>query len=136
MGVSYLVELSCLFEDIVLPCGQSSISSERPLLVNEESEAKPVTMFVESTSPESWDILEGRCRSSGGHLVSLEHQDIEESITSMTNLTDFWSGGNICRDSPGIQTRITTRAQSDRLILKDGYYYYYHRIPYFSSTCQ
>ena len=67
MGSSYIVELSCVFEDGQhLPCGRSSISSEKsgPLHVIETSEAeKPVTMFVESTSPESWEVLEERCLS-------------------------------------------------------------------------
>jgi len=56
---------------------------------------------VETRHPGSWWDLEDSCTSSLGHLVSVEDQDTEHSLVSATGgLHSFWSGGNMCPDSP------------------------------------
>ena len=42
------------------------------------------------------------CIASGGHLVSLDSNLIEDELTQKSTLSDFWCGGNMCTDSPGI----------------------------------
>ena len=52
--------------------------------------------------PDTWHDLEAKCKSSGGgHLVSLDHYEVEEALAHKTNLSHFWTGGNMCSDSPG-----------------------------------
>ena len=55
---------------------------------------------METAFPSDWHSLESLCASSGGHLVSLNHYELEESLASRANLTDYWCGGNMCPDSP------------------------------------
>ena len=55
----------------------------------------------------SWSSSQAECASAGGHLASLGHmddqgRDLEHVLTSALGVSDWWSGGNICPDSPGI----------------------------------
>lgn len=65
-----------------------------------------MTLYVETSLPDQWEDLESECISSGGHLVSLDHYYLEEALARNTNLSSYWSGGNICSNSPGNNIRI------------------------------
>ena len=64
-------------------------------------EGTSTRIYVESLLPSSWSGLESSCVSSGGHLVSLTSEELEEAIAYTTTLPNYWGGGNMCPDSPG-----------------------------------
>ena len=48
--------------------------------------------------------LIGQCRAGGGELASLGRGPdtaVEAAIMERVGVSDWWSGGNICPDSPG-----------------------------------
>ena len=50
----------------------------------------------------SWQDSQRQCSQAGGHLVSLgQSPDLEQLLLSTLPLSDIWTGGNICPDSPG-----------------------------------
>ena len=53
-------------------------------------------------NPNSWPDLEEECQMSGGNLVSLVKPSLESSLAENLMLSSFWSGGNMCPDSPGM----------------------------------
>ena len=44
--------------------------------------------------------MEYLCKSSNGHLVSLDSKSLEDDLIMETDLEDFWCGGNMCKNSP------------------------------------
>ena len=66
------MSLICVFGIRQFSCGTSTVYSGEPLLVQEEDYSAKV--FVQSTIPRSWHEMEYQCRSSGGHLVSIDTQ--------------------------------------------------------------
>lgn len=59
-----------------------------------------VSVFAETFNPDTWNSLEDYCQSSQGHLVSLTDNELEKELAKRSKLNSFWSGGNICPDSP------------------------------------
>ena len=50
----------------------------------------------------TWYSAQEQCRSGGGHLASLGHSThTADIIQGSMHLSDWWTGGNICPDSPG-----------------------------------
>lgn len=94
----YEVSLVCLFQDKQFACGSSRIYSRKPLMVQEKDYSAKV--FVQSSLPRTWHQMDYFCRSSNGHLVSLDSQELELSLAKSTNLEDYWCGGNMCKNSP------------------------------------
>ncbi len=72
--------------------------ADSPILVQEEEFSAKI--FVQDRIPRSWQNSEYHCRASGGHLVSLDSDEVETSLASETSLLDFWSGGNLCKNTP------------------------------------
>lgn len=99
INTEYQVELICEFESKQFACGSSMIFSGQPLMVIEE-DAFDAKVFVQSRIPRSWSDMEGHCKSSGGHLVSLDSYDLEQQLARTSTLEDFWCGGNMCKNSP------------------------------------
>ena len=99
INTEYEVSLICIFgNQRQFPCGTSRIYSGEPIYVTEaEFSAK---VYVQSRIPASWQHMEYQCRSSNGHLVSFDSEDLEENLTYNTNLPDYWCGGNMCKNSP------------------------------------
>ena len=74
------MSLICVFGIRQFSCGTSTVYSGEPLLVQEEDYSAKV--FVQSTIPRSWHEMEYQCRSSGGHLVSIDTQVKKKRIQS------------------------------------------------------
>lgn len=98
MGNSYQLSLDCVFQNQLIPCGNTVIASGSPVHFVESNSS--MTLYVETSLPDQWEDLESECISSGGHLVSLDHYYLEEALARNTNLSSYWSGGNICSNSP------------------------------------
>jgi hypothetical protein len=79
---------------------KTSFISDSPTLVDELGNSSSI-VYVETSVPNSWHNLERMCDNSGGHLVSLDSNRIENQLTQKSTLSDFWCGGNMCNDSPG-----------------------------------
>lgn len=94
----YEVSLVCIFKDKQFACGSSRTYSRQPLLVQEKDYSAKV--FVQSSLPRTWHQMDYSCRSSNGHLVSLDSQELELSLAKKTDLEDYWCGGNMCKNSP------------------------------------
>ena len=100
INTEYEISLICVFDNNrQFPCGSSRIFSGQPLLV-QEKDAYSAKVFVQSRIPRTWHQMDYFCRASNGHLVSLDSQDLEENLSSKTDLEDFWCGGNMCKNSP------------------------------------
>ena len=101
LGAVYTVTLSCVFlrdgqQRVTLPCGSRTLVTSLPDLL----EADTVLRRLEVAR--SWSGSEAQCLGGGGHLVSLGRDlDTEELIQQRLGLSDWWTGGNICPDSPG-----------------------------------
>ena len=101
LGAVYTVTLSCVFisdskDMVTLPCGSRTVLTSVPDLL----EADTVLRRLEVAR--SWLGSEAECLGGGGHLVSLGRDlDTEELIQERLGLSDWWTGGNICPDSPG-----------------------------------
>jgi hypothetical protein len=98
IDTEYEMGLICLFGEKQFACGSSRIYSGSPMMVLEEDHF--AKLFVQSRIPQTWQQMEYSCRSSGGHLVSMDSDMLEEKLAYMTNLEDYWCGGNMCKDSP------------------------------------
>ncbi|XP_059099111.1 uncharacterized protein LOC131893169 isoform X1 [Tigriopus californicus] len=98
MGNSYQLSLDCIFQNQVIPCGNTVIASGSPVHFVESNSS--MVLYMETSLPDQWGNLESECVSSGGHLVSLDHYYLEEALARNTNLSSYWSGGNICPNSP------------------------------------
>jgi hypothetical protein len=100
MEMSYQVDIVCIFEqEKVFHCGKSILFSSSPLLVVHKSETR-TSVYAETVNPDQWSNLEAFCDASNGHLVSLTDMKIEKEIAKRSTLSNFWTGGNICQDSP------------------------------------
>ena len=101
LGAVYTVTLSCVFlrdgqQRVTLPCGSRTLVTSLPDLL----EADTVLRRLEVAR--SWSGSEAQCLGGGGHLVSLGRDlGTEELIQQRLGLSDWWTGGNICPDSPG-----------------------------------
>eukprot|EP00095_Tigriopus_kingsejongensis_P002761 maker-scaffold1543_size36305-snap-gene-0.6 protein:Tk02761 transcript:maker-scaffold1543_size36305-snap-gene-0.6-mRNA-1 annotation:"predicted protein" len=98
MDRSYQVVLECLFDERAIPCGTSVIATTHPAHFVESNSS--MSLYVETSLPDHWLDLETECIASGGHLVSLDHYYLEEALARRVNLSSYWSGGNICPNSP------------------------------------
>ena len=98
INTEYKVSLICVFGERKFACGSSRIYSGEPTMVQEEEYSAKV--FVQSRLPRSWHDMEYHCRSSGGHLVSIDTPELEQDLSSSTDHMDYWCGGNMCKNSP------------------------------------
>ena len=62
------------------------------------------SVYVESETPASWYDLEKSCSASRGHLVSLSDEVLEAALADEAEVFSYWSGGNICPNSPGTKS--------------------------------
>ena len=97
LSSDYLLTLSCQFPGQPnLQCGRRTVRISVPDL----SLASLVYRRLEVAR--SWQDSQGQCSQAGGHLVSLgQSPDLERLLLSTIPLSDIWTGGNICPDSPG-----------------------------------
>ena len=94
----YHVSLSCLFGSESFKCGHETLTTSAPALVT-SGEVSSVYSVSEVAS--SWDQAEDTCVAGGGHLVSLGNMVEETRVMEAIDVTDIWTGGNMCPDSPG-----------------------------------
>ena len=97
LSSDYLLTLSCHFPgQPSLQCGRRTVRISLPDLVL----ASLVYRRLEVAR--SWGESQLQCSQAGGHLVSLGHNpELESLLLSTIPLSDIWTGGNICPDSPG-----------------------------------
>ena len=98
IDAEYVVNLICVFGKKQFACGSSNVHSQIPLIVQEQQFSANV--LVQSRIPRSWQDMEYLCKSSDGHLVSLDSKALEDEIAAQTSLEDYWCGGNMCKNSP------------------------------------
>ena len=98
----YTVTLSCVFlrdisHRVTLPCGSVTLMTSLPDILETGD-----TVLRRLEVARSWAGSEAQCLGGGGHLVSLGRDlDTEQLIMQRLGLNDWWTGGNICPDSPG-----------------------------------
>ena len=101
LGTVYTVTLSCVFlrdnqHRVTLPCGTRTLITSLPDLLVADTVVRRLEVA------RSWPGSEVQCLGGGGHLVSLGRDlGTEELIQERLRLSDWWTGGNICPDSPG-----------------------------------
>ena len=98
LSSEYLVTLSCQFPgQAELKCGRRKVSVRVPDLQQES------VVFRRLEVARTWPDSERQCEKGGGHLVSLGQEPHRETnILATIPLSDIWTGGNICPDSPGL----------------------------------
>ena len=101
LNSDYLLTLSCQFPGQPhLQCGRRTVRISVPDLSLDLSLSSLVYRRLEVAR--SWQDSQAQCRQAGGHLISLGHSPhLETLVLSTIPLSDIWTGGNICPDSPG-----------------------------------
>ena len=102
---SYTISLGCIFKKQEFDCGTVFVSTSPPDLVVRDS-AGSVAVYRQQGVARDWAASRDVCVSGGGHLVSLASQEEEGGVTEAVDMPDFWTGGNMCPDSPGDETFI------------------------------
>ena len=93
----YRVTLSCQFPGQAgLVCGRRTVRISVPDLLVQSR------VYRRLEVARSWTESQEECGRGGGHLVSLGHTPgLESLLLNTLPLSDIWTGGNICPDSPG-----------------------------------
>ena len=99
LGQTYTVSLACVFGAEEFSCGSVRLSTEAPDLVT-TGEDIMCTVYSLQRVATTWREAEADCVAGGGHLVSLGSLDEERRLVTSLGLTDLWTGGNMCPDSP------------------------------------
>ena len=94
---SYIVTISCIFADHpVMDCGRSNIRTSSPDVIIDSKVYRRLEVAG------TWSRSQEECEAAGGHLASLGHDvGVEVKILETVGVSDWWTGGNICPDSPG-----------------------------------
>lgn len=97
LSSDYLLTLSCQFPGQPdLQCGRRTVRISVPDLSHDS------LVYRRLEVARSWQDSETQCSQAGGHLVSLGRAPgLETQLLSSLPLSDIWTGGNICPDSPG-----------------------------------
>ncbi|CAB4064496.1 unnamed protein product [Lepeophtheirus salmonis] len=98
LNVEYIVKIQCMFRNKVFSCGEDRIftnTSHYSTLYKNKTE-----IYVPTGFPSIWSHLNDHCLMSRGHLVSLDRSGLDGSLWDLSSFQDFWTGGNICRNSP------------------------------------
>ena len=90
----YSVTLTCVFGSDQFDCGTAAVSTSPPDMVHDGH------VYSVSHVASTWHEAEDTCVSGGGHLVSLGNMKEETRVTVSLSVTDIWTGGNMCPDSP------------------------------------
>ena len=96
---TYTVSLVCVFVAEEFSCGSVRLSTEAPDLVTTGPDIM-CTVYSLQRVATTWREAEADCVAGGGHLVSLGSLDEEQRLVTSLGLTDLWTGGNMCPDSP------------------------------------
>ena len=105
LSSDYLLTLSCQFPgQPPLECGRVTARISVPDLSLDS------LVYRRLEVARSWQDSQLQCRRAGGDLVSLgQSAELESLLLSSLPLSDFWTGGNICPDSPGEYLNINTQ---------------------------
>ena len=90
----YSVTLTCVFGSDQFDCGTAVVSTSPPDMVHDGH------VYSVSHVASTWHEAEATCVSSGGHLVSPGNMEEETRVMVSLSVTDIWTGGNMCPDSP------------------------------------
>ena len=87
--------LSCTFGADTVECGSASVVTAAPALV------RGTSVYSLLASPAGWAESEAECRAGEAHLASLASRGEEDAVMAgIGRVSDIWSGGNMCPDSP------------------------------------
>ena len=90
-----MVSLTCVFGQEHHDCGTTSLSTRPPGLVLGRK------VFHQLRVARTWEESEEDCKAGDGHLVSLGNEEKEQMVMEGIHVSDIWTGGNMCQDSPG-----------------------------------
>ena len=96
LGMDYSVSLGCTFGNLTYACGKVAISTEAPDMLFGD------TIYTQLVIARTWTESQRECLAGLGHLVSLGNRTEEKKILGGVSMSDIWTGGNICPDSPGM----------------------------------
>ena len=94
----YSVTLTCVFLSEQFDCGTVTVSTSPPDLVQPGHVSH---VYHVDHVARTWHEAEQMCLNSGGHLLSLGNVEEESRVMSSLSVSDMWTGGNMCPDSPG-----------------------------------
>ena len=100
LGQLYTVSLTCVFGEEHYDCGTTFLSTRPPALVLGNK------VYHQLGVARDWHQSEMECRAGSGHLVSLGNEAEEQMVMAGVQMSDIWTGGNMCPDSPGLKKRI------------------------------
>ena len=95
LGQLYTVSLTCVFGQEHHDCGKTFLTTRPPALVLGRK------VFHQLRVARTWEESEQDCRAGDGHLVSLGNEEKEQMVMKGIHVSDIWTGGNMCQDSPG-----------------------------------
>ena len=95
----YSVTLTCVFLSEQFDCGTVTVSTSPPDLVQPGHVSH---VYHVDHVARTWHEAEQMCLNSGGHLLSLGNVEEESRVMSSLSVSDMWTGGNMCPNSPGI----------------------------------
>ena len=91
----YTIILTCIFGQVQLDCGDTTITTHHPDLV------LGTQVYSIIGVPSTWGESNQECMAGGGHLISLGDEEKERRVMERIHVSDIWTGGNMCQDSPG-----------------------------------
>ena len=95
LGQVYTVSLTCIFWSVQQDCGTTTLRTRHPALV------VGTQVYYQLGTARSWLDSHRECRAGDGHLVSLGDAEKERIVMERIDVSDIWTGGNMCQDSPG-----------------------------------
>ena len=95
LRTKYIISLACIFSNITYNCGSVTISTNPPDMMFGD------TIYTQLGVARTWTESQAKCLAGRGHLVSLGNMTEEMMILGRVAMSDIWTGGNICQDSPG-----------------------------------
>ena len=96
LKTKYIISLACIFSsNTTYQCGSVSMSTNPPDMMFGN------TIYTQLVVARTWPDSQAECLAGQGHLVSLGNMTEEKMILGRVSMSDIWTGGNICQDSPG-----------------------------------
>ena len=124
---SYIITIACIFTGHpIMDCGRSNIRTSLPdVIINSK-------VYRRLEVAGTWSRSQAECEAAGGHLASLGHDvGVEVKIMETVGVSDWWTGGNICPDSPGgFKEKLTIYLECQFLLIP----YPFHSLTLTSST--
>ena len=95
LGQLYTIYLTCIFGQVHHDCGATALTTRPPDLV---VDTQVYSLIVVART---WGESNKECMAGEGHLISLGDAEKERRVMGVIGVSDIWTGGNMCHDSPG-----------------------------------